>query len=117
MLSFVFRGKLGRLSRSSLYGGLGYGAIYSDFEMISNEWGKGGQLFAGLNFPINNRYSFFLESKYFWAPDVGNVNRTPGEHLKVSGSPKYNLAHKIFGPHEDTQIIGLLLGMRFKIKD
>ena len=117
MLSFVFRGKVGRAGRSSLYGGLGYGAVYSDIDVIGNDWGKGGQLFAGMNFPINHRYTFFLELKYFWAPDVGNAVRTSGEHLKVSGNPKYNLAHKIFGPHDDTQIIGLLLGARFKIKD
>ena len=117
ILSFVLRGKVGKTGRSSLYGGLGYGAVYSDFDSIGQEWGQGGQLFTGMNFSINERYTLFFESKYFWAPDVGNVNNGPGERLKVSGNPKNNLAHKIFGPHNDTQIIALLMGLRFKIRN
>ena len=114
MFSFLFRGN-GRVpDKTSYYLGMGAGGIYSDFGMIGNEWGYGGQIYSGLNFPFHD---MFVEIKYIWALDVGDSIASPGDHLKTSGNPQYNLATHLFSPHNDTQIIGLMVGTRFKIRN
>lgn len=100
----------------SAYAGLGYGWVYSDVTEIGKEWGLGGQMFVGINLPINHRYAVFFESKYSWSPDVGSENKSPGEQIKISGNGSNNLAKNVFGPHSDTQMIGLVIGLRFTVK-
>lgn len=117
LLSFVLRGHLEKLKGLSYYFGMGAGGFYSDFNFIKNEWDYGGQFFSGINFPSSKKFTLFVETKYIWAPDVGNSDHSPGKHLKISGSPKNNLATHLFGPHYDTQIISLMIGTRFKLRD
>lgn len=100
---------------SSLYFGFGLGAVYSDFDFIAKEWGYGGQLFLGAHFPLKERWALFSEVKYFWAPDVGSGNHSPGENLKTSGNPNNNFSNKLFGPHNDTQFLSFLIGAKFRL--
>jgi hypothetical protein len=116
-LSFVYRQAMEKLMRPTFYGGMGTGMVYSDFEGINNSWDYGGQFFTGINFPLNPRRILFLELKYFWAADVVDTATSPGRHYKTSGNNTANFANHIFGPHYDTQIIALMVGMRFKLKD
>ena len=115
MMLLMFRQKINRNSISSIYGGLGTGMIYSNFERMGSEWDYGGQFLSGINFNLGRGRNFFFETKYMWAPDVGGGNESPGSHLKSSGNPKNNLATHIFGPHHDTQIVSFAFGARFQI--
>ncbi len=115
MVFFLFRQDIHRKSVSSLYGGMGTGMIYSDFEGIGKEWDYGGQFLTGVNFNLGKNRNLFFETKYVWAPDVGGGNTSPGTHLKTSGNDKNNLATHVFGPHHDTQLISFAVGTRFQI--
>ena len=117
LLSFALRQAIDRLNVSAFYGGMGAGGIYSDFEAIGNSWDYGGQVFLGVNYPMSRRHVFFFEMKYFWAPDVADFGVSAGKHYKTSGHNSWNPANHIFGPHCDTQVVALMVGARFKLRD
>jgi hypothetical protein len=115
LLSFVFRKTTNGLNRFLPYAGLGAGGIYSDFDIIGNGWGYGGQIFAGSVYPVSKKLALFMELKYIWAPDVTDFSTVPGYHYKSSGNSTNNIASHLFGPHNDTQIIALMIGTRFRV--
>ncbi len=115
LLSFLVRGTPKYLRNCSVYFGCGAGGMYSDFDLVGNGWGYGGQFFTGIDFPLSKKVNLFVETAYIWAPDVNDFGGSPGNHYKTSGNPRYNLATRIFGPHNDTQIISFMVGTRFKL--
>lgn len=115
LLSLIYRQTISKRMKTSFYGGMGAGGVYSDFESIGNSWDYGGQFIWGFNYSMSERHLLFLEMAYFWAPDVIDKSTSPGKHYKTSGNNEWNLANHLFGPHYDTQVIALLVGTRFRI--
>ena len=115
MALLIFRQNTRRNQVASIYGGIGAGMIYSDFETIGNSWDYGGQYVSGVNINAGKKRDYFFETKYLWAPDVGGNNTSLGAHIKTSGNPKNNLATHLFGPHHDTQVVSLAFGTRFRV--
>ncbi|MBI4387348.1 MAG: outer membrane beta-barrel protein [Elusimicrobia bacterium] len=113
LLSMTARRNIGSLS--SLYGNAGVGWVYADFDYIPFEWNFGGRMSVGIDLASARKSSFFIELGYLWHDDVGAHIQSPGYHLKTSGNPDGNPASTLFGIHADTQVVGLSLGMRFKL--
>lgn len=115
MLSAVGRVPVRWLGLSSVYGSCGLGEAYADYSYMPDAWALAGKWAVGADIASTRPLSFFVELNYLWHHDIGDAAQAPGQHLKTSGNPTLNPATFIVGPHYDTSILALVLGLRFKV--
>jgi hypothetical protein len=94
------------------YGGLGGGFAYTTVRHGSDRLGPAIGALTGIAIPLTQSVRLRFEAQYLATHDA-DAARRPNQRIDVSGNPRGNPAHVLFGPHLDTQFVPLRVSLEW----
>ncbi len=96
---------------AALYGTFGIGAVDSHLIHGDQRLGVGFSMAAGLSVPlVRDKVLLHLEARYLITHDYDSDDSND-QNLEFSGSPSWTTARRVFGGHQDTRFLPVLLGL------
>ncbi len=92
------------------YGGIGGGAAYTTVERGAEGLGGALGLVGGVAIPLGRQFRLRGELRYLVTGD-SDAERAQVTRVDISGNRHSKPAHAIFGPHQDTQFVPILIGV------